>query len=139
MDNAEAVARLTDVDQSGADAKYSQADHSASKIPLDAQTILDGAYSELVQSGKVEAGTKITLHCAQMTFSVGSKKNPPAAVAHRSVTTNIYIHAHTSACTTLDFGHLPVFLCLLFHHRIKYCVYPLALQGHRNSSCIQLG
>ncbi|KAF9132240.1 Protein phosphatase PTC7 [Mortierella sp. GBA39] len=57
MDNAEAVARLTDVDQSGVDAKDSQADHSTSKIPLDAQTILDGAYSELVQSGKVEAGS----------------------------------------------------------------------------------
>ncbi|KAK3835346.1 MAG: phosphatase 2C-like domain-containing protein [Linnemannia elongata] len=57
MDNAEAVARLTDVDQSGADTKDSQADHNASKIPLDAQTILDGAYSELVQSGKVEAGS----------------------------------------------------------------------------------
>ncbi|KAF9154016.1 Protein phosphatase PTC7 [Linnemannia schmuckeri] len=57
MDNAEAVARLTDVDQSGADAKDSQTDHSAGKIPLDAQTILDGAYSELVQSGKVEAGS----------------------------------------------------------------------------------
>ncbi|KAG0365818.1 Protein phosphatase PTC7 [Mortierella sp. AD032] len=58
MDNAEAVARLTDVDQSGVDAKESQAGRSAaSKIPLDAQTILDGAYSELVQSGKVEAGS----------------------------------------------------------------------------------
>ncbi|KAG9064342.1 Protein phosphatase PTC7 [Linnemannia hyalina] len=57
MDNAEAVARLTDVDQSGVDAKVSQADHGPSKIPLDAQTILDGAYSELVQSGKVEAGS----------------------------------------------------------------------------------
>ncbi|KAF9550559.1 Protein phosphatase PTC7 [Mortierella hygrophila] len=57
MDNAEAVARLTDVDQSGVDAKNSQADHGASQIPLDAQTILDGAYSELVQSGKVEAGS----------------------------------------------------------------------------------
>ncbi|KAG0292264.1 Protein phosphatase PTC7 [Linnemannia gamsii] len=55
MDNAEAVARLTDVDQSGPDAKDSQ--QSAGKIPLDAQTILDGAYSELVQSGKVEAGS----------------------------------------------------------------------------------
>lgn len=55
MDNAEAVARLTDVDQSEPDAKDSH--QSAGKIPLDAQTILDGAYSELVQSGKVEAGT----------------------------------------------------------------------------------
>ncbi|KAG0279980.1 hypothetical protein BGZ95_011724 [Linnemannia exigua] len=58
MDNAEAVARLTDVDQAGVDAKESQAGrNAASKIPLDAQTILDGAYSELVQSGKVEAGS----------------------------------------------------------------------------------
>lgn len=57
MDNAEAVARLTDVAQSGADAKDNQADRSTSKIPLDAQSILDGAYSELVQSGKVEAGS----------------------------------------------------------------------------------
>ncbi|KAF9127376.1 Protein phosphatase PTC7 [Mortierella sp. 14UC] len=58
MDNAEAVARLTDVDQSGLDTKESQAGkNAASKIPLDAQTILDGAYSELVQSGKVEAGS----------------------------------------------------------------------------------
>ncbi|KAH7049688.1 phosphatase 2C-like domain-containing protein [Linnemannia elongata] len=40
MDNAEAVAH-----------------RSTSKIPLDAQSILDGAYSELVQSGKVEAGS----------------------------------------------------------------------------------
>ncbi|KAF9910728.1 Protein phosphatase PTC7 [Linnemannia zychae] len=58
MDNAEAVARLTDVDHSGLDTKESQAGkNTPSKIPLDAQTILDGAYSELVQSGKVEAGS----------------------------------------------------------------------------------
>ncbi|KAF9092543.1 Protein phosphatase PTC7 [Mortierella sp. AD031] len=57
MDNAEAVARLTDVAQSGIDSKDSHASSGASKIPLDAQTILDGAYSELVQSGKVEAGS----------------------------------------------------------------------------------
>ncbi|KAF9934200.1 Protein phosphatase PTC7 [Linnemannia zychae] len=55
MDNAEAVARLTDVDQAGVDAKDTS--QSTKKIPLDAQTILDGAYSELVQSGKVEAGS----------------------------------------------------------------------------------
>ncbi|KAF9939663.1 Protein phosphatase PTC7, partial [Modicella reniformis] len=54
MDNAEAVARLTDVDHS--DSKVSHGVRS-SRIPLDAQSILDGAYNELVQSGKVEAVT----------------------------------------------------------------------------------
>lgn len=52
MDNAEAVARQTDVD-SGSDNKDTE-----SKA-LDAQTILDGAYSELVKGGKVEAGNSI--------------------------------------------------------------------------------
>ncbi|KAI9242362.1 MAG: phosphatase 2C-like domain-containing protein [Podila humilis] len=50
MDNAEAVARQTDVD-SGSDNKDVE-----DKV-LDAQTILDGAYSELVKGGKVEAGS----------------------------------------------------------------------------------
>ncbi|KAG0304315.1 Protein phosphatase PTC7 [Dissophora globulifera] len=54
MDNAEAVARLTDVDHS--DLKGGNA-QKPSRVPLDAQSILDGAYSELVQSGKVEAGS----------------------------------------------------------------------------------
>ncbi|KAF9170248.1 Protein phosphatase PTC7 [Mortierella sp. AD011] len=54
MDNAESVARLTDIDIDHADPKNAQV---AKKIPLDAQSILDGAYSELVQSGKVEAGS----------------------------------------------------------------------------------
>ncbi|KAF9583160.1 hypothetical protein BGW38_010128 [Lunasporangiospora selenospora] len=53
MDNAEVVARQTDVDRSGAGVK----DISSPHEPLDAQTILDGAYTELVQSGKVEAGS----------------------------------------------------------------------------------
>ncbi|KAG0358711.1 phosphatase 2C-like domain-containing protein [Gamsiella multidivaricata] len=55
MDNAEAVARLTDVDHS--DSKDDTNGQRSRKIPLDAQSILDGAYSELVQSGKVEAGS----------------------------------------------------------------------------------
>ena len=55
MDNAEAVARLTDSDYNS-DAKDGRSADRSSKIPLDAQSILDGAYSELVQSGKVEAG-----------------------------------------------------------------------------------
>ncbi|KAF9427364.1 Protein phosphatase PTC7 [Podila epigama] len=50
MDNAEAVARLTDVDN-GSDDKT-----TGGKI-LDAQTILDGAYTELVKEGKVKAGS----------------------------------------------------------------------------------
>ncbi|KAF9363249.1 Protein phosphatase PTC7 [Mortierella sp. NVP85] len=53
MDNAEAVARLTDVDHTDSKASGGR----SSKIPLDAQSILDGAYTELVQSGKVEAGS----------------------------------------------------------------------------------
>jgi hypothetical protein len=52
MDNAEAVARLTDVDHTDSKASGGR----SSKVPLDAQSILDGAYTELVQSGKVEAG-----------------------------------------------------------------------------------
>lgn len=55
MDNAEAVARLTDSDYIS-DAKDGSSADRSSKIPLDAQSILDGAYSELIQSGKVEAG-----------------------------------------------------------------------------------
>ncbi|KAF8979491.1 hypothetical protein BGZ46_005364 [Entomortierella lignicola] len=54
MDNAESVARLIDVDVDHADPKNAQV---VKKIPLDAQSILDGAYSDLVQSGKVEAGS----------------------------------------------------------------------------------
>lgn len=49
MDNAEAVARQTDV-ANGSDNKETET------MVLDAQTILDGAYSELVKGGKVEAG-----------------------------------------------------------------------------------
>ncbi|KAG9325569.1 hypothetical protein KVV02_004871 [Mortierella alpina] len=56
MDNAEAMARLTDSDYNSDTKEGSNADRS-SKIPLDAQSILDGAYSELIQSGKVEAGS----------------------------------------------------------------------------------
>lgn len=55
MDNAEAMARLTDMDHS--ESKDARTHSTQRKIPLDAQSILDGAYSELVQSGKVEAGT----------------------------------------------------------------------------------
>ncbi|KAG0350170.1 Protein phosphatase PTC7 [Podila minutissima] len=50
MDNAEAVARQTDV-ANGSDNKETET------TVLDAQTILDGAYSELVKGGKVEAGS----------------------------------------------------------------------------------
>ncbi|KAG0206765.1 Protein phosphatase PTC7 [Mortierella sp. GBA30] len=57
MDNAEAVARLTDIDYSPDAKNGSNSSDRNSKIPLDAQSILDGAYSELVQSGKVEAGS----------------------------------------------------------------------------------
>ncbi|KAG0248856.1 Protein phosphatase PTC7, partial [Mortierella polycephala] len=57
MDNAEAVARLTDADHHSADPKDGSNGTKSSKIPLDAQSILDGAYSELVESGKVEAGS----------------------------------------------------------------------------------
>ncbi|KAG0220770.1 Protein phosphatase PTC7 [Mortierella sp. GBA43] len=52
MDNAEAVARLTDADHHS-DSKGGR----SSKVPLDAQSILDGAYTELVESGKVQAGS----------------------------------------------------------------------------------
>lgn len=58
MDNAEAVARQTDVD-SGSDNK------DAENKVLDAQTILDGAYSELVKGGKVEAGIHFSDHSAK--------------------------------------------------------------------------
>ncbi|KAG0337264.1 hypothetical protein BG004_007713, partial [Podila humilis] len=51
MDNAETVARLSDVN-SGSEDKENR-EHKV----LDAQTILDGAYSELVKGGKVEAGS----------------------------------------------------------------------------------
>ncbi|KAI1305762.1 Protein phosphatase PTC7 [Mortierella claussenii] len=73
MDNAEAVARLTDVvDCPGTTGVSNSSSHQSSqasgtvqkgshhhgnRIPLDAQSILDGAYSELVQSGKVDAGS----------------------------------------------------------------------------------
>ncbi|KAG0027606.1 Protein phosphatase PTC7 [Podila clonocystis] len=50
MDNAEAVARQTDVNN-GSENKEIE------NNVLDAQTILDGAYSELVKGGKVEAGS----------------------------------------------------------------------------------
>ncbi|KAF9110014.1 hypothetical protein BGX27_006875 [Mortierella sp. AM989] len=52
MDNAEHIARSTDSIQ---DTPETLTAGSARKV-LDAQTILDGAYSELVQSGKIEAG-----------------------------------------------------------------------------------
>ena len=67
MDNAEAVARLVDVDHSSVDTKDGSHHTGNSKIPLDAQPILDGAYSELVQSGKVKAG-KGTLSFARSLF-----------------------------------------------------------------------
>ncbi|KAF9904831.1 hypothetical protein BX616_001158, partial [Lobosporangium transversale] len=62
MNNAENIARLTDnipptaVSESGASADPTLAAGGERRI-LDAQTILDGAYSELVQSGTVEAGS----------------------------------------------------------------------------------
>lgn len=68
MDNAEAVARQTDVD-SGSDIK------DAEKV-LDAQTILDGAYSELVRGGKVEAGIYFSLSFSKGRVKLDTKQNP---------------------------------------------------------------
>ncbi|KAF9574189.1 hypothetical protein EC968_007284 [Mortierella alpina] len=62
MNNAENIARLTDSAPVEADMEVSSGKalatdlHREKKI-LDAQTILDGAYTELVQSGTVEAGS----------------------------------------------------------------------------------
>ncbi|KAF9172606.1 Protein phosphatase PTC7 [Mortierella sp. AD011] len=53
MNNAEHIARSTDNIQDTTEALSAGSDRKA----LDAQTILDGAYSELVQSGKIEAGS----------------------------------------------------------------------------------
>ncbi|KAG0020391.1 Protein phosphatase PTC7 [Entomortierella chlamydospora] len=53
MNNAEHIARSTDNLQDTTEALSAGSDRKA----LDAQTILDGAYSELVQSGKIEAGS----------------------------------------------------------------------------------
>lgn len=52
MNNAENIARLTDCVPPEIDPPTAGGERSI----LDAQTILDGAYNELVQSGTVEAG-----------------------------------------------------------------------------------
>lgn len=52
MNNAENIARLTDCVTPEIDPPTAGSERSI----LDAQTILDGAYNELVQSGTVEAG-----------------------------------------------------------------------------------
>jgi len=62
MNNAENIARLTDsapveADMESAQGKALATDLQREKKVLDAQTILDGAYTELVQSGTVEAGS----------------------------------------------------------------------------------
>ncbi|KAF9932922.1 Protein phosphatase PTC7 [Mortierella alpina] len=62
MNNAENIARLTDSAPAEADMESFPGnalatDLSREKKVLDAQTILDGAYTELVQSGTVEAGS----------------------------------------------------------------------------------
>ncbi|KAF9964096.1 Protein phosphatase PTC7 [Mortierella alpina] len=62
MNNAENIARLTDsapveADMESPQAKALATDLHREKKILDAQTILDGAYTELVQSGTVEAGS----------------------------------------------------------------------------------
>jgi len=61
MNNAENVARLTDTvsPEEQQTASATTADNASGPVVqkvLDAQTILDGAYSELVNSGKIEAG-----------------------------------------------------------------------------------
>ena len=61
MNNAENIARLTDsaaeADMESPPGKALATDFNREKKVLDAQTILDGAYTELVQSGTVEAGS----------------------------------------------------------------------------------
>jgi uncharacterized protein YacL len=62
MNNAENVARLTDTaspeEQRAAFTTESSLSDPVEQKVLDAQTILDGAYSELVNSGKIEAGKR---------------------------------------------------------------------------------
>lgn len=75
MNNAENVARLTDTvspeEQQAATA--TAADNASGPVVqkvLDAQTILDGAYSELVNSGKIEAGKQETFNIFQYEHAV---------------------------------------------------------------------
>lgn len=56
MNNAENIARLTDRVEHQSDAHVRNLAASSESKVLDAQSILDGAYNELVQSGTVEAG-----------------------------------------------------------------------------------
>lgn len=57
MNNAENIARLTDrAEHHNDDAQARPLTAGGESKILDAQTILDGAYNELVQSGTVEAG-----------------------------------------------------------------------------------
>lgn len=60
MNNAENIARLTDRAEYHNDAQARSLTAGDESKILDAQTILDGAYSELVQSGTVEAGKSPT-------------------------------------------------------------------------------
>jgi len=56
MNNAENIARLTDGAEQQNEASARNLAPSSESSILDAQSILDGAYNELVQSGTVEAG-----------------------------------------------------------------------------------
>ncbi|KAK3814971.1 MAG: phosphatase 2C-like domain-containing protein [Benniella sp.] len=57
MNNAENIARLTDKAEQQNDASARNLAASSESSILDAQSLLDGAYNELVQSGTVEAGS----------------------------------------------------------------------------------
>ncbi|KAF9363299.1 hypothetical protein BGX34_004434 [Mortierella sp. NVP85] len=57
MNNAENIARLTDRAEQQNDTSARNLAASSESNILDAQSILDGAYNELVQSGTVEAGS----------------------------------------------------------------------------------
>jgi len=130
MDNAEAVARLTDVDHS--ESKDAGAHSTQRKIPLDAQSILDGAYSELVQSGKVEAGTTQWLsHVGRFLFLLFRRPGFQPFVKPTPVTSRRVPHSY--------FFFMFSFKIILRTNRIKYGLHPFPLQDDRNLEGFESG
>lgn len=150
MNNAENIARLTDCVPPEIDPPTAGGERSI----LDAQTILDGAYNELVQSGTVEAG-KISKteggHLRKDQRTRGRFQTYYAGGGREEgLCTRLFFHlalffpAFTAQWTRGMNTNVSPLLYLFFDfffsvNRIKYCLYLVALQVYGNPASIELG
>lgn len=157
MNNAENIARLTDCVPPEIDLPNPCSEGSI----LDAQTILDGAYNELVQSGTVEAGKMSALRNKRRGGILGRSRGRfqtcYAGRGRGTVHTPFFLFlssfgpfsflffpAFTAQWARRTKTNVSPFLYLFFDFvssvsRIQYSLYLVSLQDHGNTESIELG